>query len=67
MITTKWTIFETMEDSIILAVKGLEVVGFITMRKNGVGNIGAYARMVAVAEQCRSQRIGEKLVEYAAK
>ncbi|MDA8211848.1 MAG: GNAT family N-acetyltransferase [Clostridia bacterium] len=59
-------LFENMEDSIILAEKANQVTGFITLRPNGVGNIGAYIRMVAVAEPFRCQGIGNKLIDYAA-
>lgn len=59
-------LFEKMEDTIFLALKNQEIVGFITLRLNGVGNIGAYIRMLAVAEHFRSQGIGKQLVEYAA-
>jgi len=53
-----------MEDLIYVAEKENQTLGFITVRLNGVGNIGAYIRMVAVAEAFRSQGIGEKLVAF---
>jgi ribosomal protein S18 acetylase RimI-like enzyme len=53
-----------MEDTIYIAENKEETVGFITLRINGVGNIGAYVRMVAVAEGFRGQGIGRKMIEY---
>lgn len=52
-------LFEKMEDTIYVAEKDEQIVGFITLRINGVGNIGAYVRMVAVAEKFRGLGIGK--------
>lgn len=57
-------LFKNMEDTIYIAENKEETVGFITLRINGVGNIGAYVRMVAVAEGFRGQGIGRKMIEY---
>jgi len=61
------TLFEKMEDTIYLAEQENQVRGFITIRLNGVGNFGAYVRMLAVADPYRGQGIGRKLVDYAGK
>jgi len=53
-----------MEDTIYVTEQNGEVVGFITLRINGVGNIGAYVRMVAVAEKFRGQGIGRQMIAY---
>lgn len=60
-------LFKKMEDTIYVAKKDNQIVGFITLRINGVGNIGAYVRMVAVAEQFRGQGIGTQLINFAEK
>jgi len=57
-------LFEKMEDKIYLAEKDGEIVGFVTLRINGVGNIGAYLRMIAVAEKFRGQGIGTQMINY---
>lgn len=53
-----------MEDTIYIAEIGDKSVGFITIRIDGVGNIGAYVRMVAVAEQWRRKGIGHQLIDF---
>jgi ribosomal protein S18 acetylase RimI-like enzyme len=57
-------LFEKMEDLIYIAEKDGEIVGFVTLRVNGVGNIGAYLRMIAVAEKFRGQGIGKQIINY---
>lgn len=57
-------LFKEMEDTIYIAEMDKKVIGFITLRINGVGNIGAYIRMIAVAEQYRGQGIGTVLINY---
>ncbi len=58
-------LFEKMEDTIYIAEQEKQVLGFITLRLNGVGNFGAYVRMLAVAEPFRGQGVGRRLMEYA--
>ncbi len=58
-------LLEQMEDAIYIAEQKNQVMGFITLRFNGVGNFGAYVRMLAVAEPYRSKGVGRCLVEYA--
>jgi ribosomal protein S18 acetylase RimI-like enzyme len=53
-----------MEDTIYIAETKNQVVGFITLRINGVGNIGAYIRMVAVTEDYRGKGIGKELINF---
>ncbi len=57
-------VLETMEDVIYIAKVNNKVAGFITLRINGVGNIGAYVRMIAVNSECRNQGIGKAMVDY---
>ena len=57
-------LLETMPDTSYVGVIGNQIVGFITLRIDGVGNIGAYIRMVAVAESFRGKSIGTKLIDY---
>lgn len=57
-------LFKEMEDTIYIAEMDKKVIGFITLRINGVGNIGAYIRMIAIVEQCRKQGVGELLINY---
>lgn len=57
-------LFEKMEDTICVAEINGQIVGFITLKIDGVGNIGAYVRMVAVAEPYRGQEIGGQLIDY---
>ena len=54
------------EDNIFTAELNNEVVGCITLRLNGVGNVGAYILIVAVKESYRSQNIGAELINFAA-
>jgi ribosomal protein S18 acetylase RimI-like enzyme len=58
-------LFEKMEDTIYVAENDSKIIGFITISINGVGNIGAYIRMVAVTEKFRGQGIGQQLINYA--
>ncbi|MHC1760151.1 MAG: GNAT family N-acetyltransferase [Negativicutes bacterium] len=55
---------EKMPDDSFVGIIDNEVVGFITLRIDGVGNIGAYTRMVVVAEVYRGKAIGSKLIDY---
>jgi len=70
-----WTIFgidydkaivllDTMVDKIYVAETPKGIAGFITLRANGMGNFGAYIRMVAVKEEFRSRGIGKQLIKY---
>ncbi len=59
------TLIEKMEDTIYIVELDNQVLGFITLRLNGVGNFGAYVRMLAVAEPYQRQGVGRKLVDYA--
>ena len=57
-------VLETMEDVIYIAKLNGKVAGFITLRINGVGNIGAYVRMLAVNTEYRNKGIGKVMVDY---
>lgn len=57
-------VLETMEDVIYIARLNGEVAGFITLRINGVGNIGAYVRMIAVKCEYRNKGVGKAMVDY---
>lgn len=59
-------LFKSMaDDTIYIAELTNEPVGFITIRPHGVGNFGAYIRMIAVDEEFRGQGIGTKLLTFA--
>ena len=58
------SLFERMNDTIYVAELNSEVAGFITFRTDGVGNIGAYIRMLAVESAFRGQKIGAQLIDY---
>lgn len=60
-------LLEGMQDKSYVAVIGETIVGFITLRLDGVGNIGAYIRMVVVAESFRGEGIGVKMINHIAK
>lgn len=62
--TTAIRLLESMEDTIYVAEIGDQIGGFVTLRTNGVGNIGAYMRMIAVAEIYRGRELGRKLMDY---
>lgn len=57
-------ILSSMPDQIYVAEKNGIVQGFVTLRLQGVGNIGAYVRMLAVHPNCRRQSIGCSLINY---
>jgi len=57
-------LFEQMQDTIYVAEINNRLVGFVTLRTDGVGNIGAYIRMLAVAPTFRGQSIGAQLINY---
>lgn len=57
-------VLETMEDVIYIARMNGKVAGFITLRINGVGNIGAYVRMIAVKCEYRNKGVGKTMVDY---
>lgn len=57
-------LFEKMKDTIYVAEINGQIAGLITLNINGVGNVGAYVRMVAVAEPYRGQGIGGQLIDY---
>jgi Acetyltransferases len=58
-------LFEQMPDTIYIAEIDKQLVGFITLRTDGVGNIGAYIRMLAVDSACRGRGLGAQLIDYA--
>lgn len=57
-------LFEQMKDTIYVAEINGKLVGFVTIRIDGVGNIGAYIRMVAVDQVFRNSGIGAQLIDY---
>jgi len=57
-------LFEQMNDIIYVAELNNQLAGFVTLRTDGVGNIGAYIRMLAVASAFRGQSIGAQLIDY---
>ncbi|MZP30933.1 GNAT family N-acetyltransferase [Heliobacterium undosum] len=54
-----------MPDKIYVAEKEGELAGFITVRRNGMGEFGAYLRMSAVKESFQKQGSGKALLEHA--
>lgn len=52
------------EDKFYLAHNGRDIIGFCALRLNGVGNLGAYIRMIVVAEPYKNQGIGKSLLDY---
>ncbi len=58
-------LFAQMQDNIYIAELNQQVAGFFTIRPDGVGNIGAYIRMLAVDSACRGRGIGAQLIDYA--
>lgn len=60
-------LLKAMPDKIFVAERDQVVVGLITVRNDGVGNIGAYVRMLAVAPGLRGQGIGARLLDYASR
>ncbi|HZD60786.1 MAG TPA: GNAT family N-acetyltransferase [Anaerolineae bacterium] len=57
-------LIETAEDEFYLAQDGKSIVGFYAVRLNGVGNIGAYMRMIVVAEPHRNRGVGKLLLDH---
>lgn len=57
-------LFDQMTDNIYVAETNQQLVGFVTLRIDGVGNIGAYIRMLAVAQNYRGLGIGGQLIDY---
>lgn len=53
-----------MQDIIYVAELNDQLAGFVTLRTDGVGNIGAYIRMLAVDSAFRGQNIGARLIDY---
>lgn len=60
-------LFEKMKDTIYVAELNRQLAGFITLREDGVGNIGAYIRMLAVAPSFKGQGVGAHLIDYVGK
>ncbi|HWP97624.1 MAG TPA: GNAT family N-acetyltransferase [Syntrophomonadaceae bacterium] len=58
-------LLRAMPDQIFIAEHDQAVIGLITLRNDGVGNIGAYVRMLAVAPDLRGQGIGVRLLDFA--
>jgi ribosomal protein S18 acetylase RimI-like enzyme len=57
-------LFQQMQDTIYVAELNHQLAGFVTLRTDGVGNIGAYIRMLAVISAFRGRGIGARLIEY---
>ncbi|MGL6197767.1 MAG: GNAT family N-acetyltransferase [Lachnospiraceae bacterium] len=60
-------ILTSMPDQIYAIKENNIVQGFATLRLQGIGNIGAYVRMVAVRQDCRGQSMGRYLIDYVQK
>ncbi|MBM7867330.1 GNAT family N-acetyltransferase [Heliobacterium gestii] len=60
-------ILTNMRDQIYVAEQEGKMVGFITLRGYGMGEFGAYIRMLAVKEAYKRQGIGKALMNYACK
>ncbi len=56
----------TLPDALYVAisVKTGEVVGFGSLRRDGVGNIGAYVRLFAVKDKYRGRGVGRQLMDF---
>lgn len=61
---TAFQLISTAEDEFYVARNDQEIIGFCTLRLNGVGNIGAYIRMIVVSETHRNKGIGKMLLNY---
>lgn len=57
-------ILTSMPDKIYAIKENNIVQGFATLRLQGIGNIGAYMRMLAVRQDCRGQSLGRSLIDY---
>ena len=57
-------LLDSMEDRIYVAENNNNIVGLITLRPNGMGNFGAYIRMIAIKEELRNSGIGKQLVNF---
>ena len=60
-------LFAQMSDTIYVAELNRQLAGFVTLRIDGVGNIGAYIRMLAVAHDFRNLGIGSQLIDYVSR
>lgn len=58
-------LINSAEDQFYVACLNQEIIGFCALRLNGVGNIGAYMRMIIVDQSYRNQGIGKQLLDYA--
>lgn len=56
----------TMPDALYVATSPAtgEVVGFGSLRREGVGNFGAYTRLFAVKEKYRERGVGRQLLDF---
>lgn len=57
-------IINTAEDNSYVVDNSQEIVGFCAVRLNGVGNIGAYIRMMVVDWHYRGLGIGKQLINH---
>lgn len=55
---------ENAEDEFYVAIKDEKIIGFCAWRPKGMGNFGAYLRMIIVAETFRNKGIGKQLLDY---
>lgn len=60
-------LISTAEDDFYVVENGEGVIGFCAVRLNGVGNIGAYIRMIFVDWHYRCQGFGKQLLEHVGK
>ena len=57
-------LFAKMEDKVFVAEFEGQIIGFITLRPNGMGTLGSYIRMLEVAEEYRGKGIGAKMIGF---
>lgn len=58
-------LLENADETMYLAEDDGKIKGFCALRINGVGNFGAYLRIIVVDEPFRSRGIGKMLMDYA--
>ena len=62
-----YNMLSSTQDKLYVAEINGCIVGFVTLRANGIGNFGAFVRLLAVKDGFRGKGIGKQLVEFATK